>query len=171
MLHYTILGYTSQHYTTLHYTTLHYTTIKYFTAVSDLGVSGQVLGQSQHLECHHSNLDSELKGVSFSMTPPYLLFRHGIKNKSNYKTPLVCVLKTKRAWYIIVVLTFFSDYFVVSSGSWNVGQNYVKPLFLKNLYIYRDKWGFKKQNLRRPQCFFKQYFCSFPKEKSGGKFR
>ena len=65
--------------------------------VINVDVRGETLDQSHHLECHHSNLDSELTGVSFSLTPPYPLFRQGIKNKKNNETPLVRVLKTKLA--------------------------------------------------------------------------
>ena len=70
MLPYTILDYTS-----LHFTTLHYTTIYYFSVVIELRVSGQVLGQSQHLEYHHSNLESNAHSGIFFIDTTLSFFR------------------------------------------------------------------------------------------------
>ena len=101
MLHYTTL-----HYTTLqklHYTTLHYVIIYYCTVVINVDVCGQVLDQSQHLECQHSKIDSELTGVSYFPTAPYLIFRQEIKIKNLKETTLSRVLKQKKVVYVIVL--------------------------------------------------------------------
>ena len=62
----------------------------------NVDVCGQVLDQSQHLECHHSNIDSDLTGVSYFPTAPSLIFRQEMKNKNKKETSLSRVLKQKR---------------------------------------------------------------------------
>ena len=69
----------------------------------NVDVCGQVLDQSQHLECHHSNFDSELTGVSYFPTPPYLIFRQEIKNLNKNETTFSRVLKEKMVVYAIVL--------------------------------------------------------------------
>ena len=68
----------------------------------NVDVCGQVLDQSQHLECHHSTFDSELTGVSYFPTAPYLIFRQEMKNKNKKETTLSRVLKQKKGANVIV---------------------------------------------------------------------
>ena len=137
----------------------------------NVNVCGQVLDQFQHLECHHSTFDSELRGVSYFPTPPYLIFRQDLKNKKNKVNHFFLRYKNKNGLiWRKQILVFFSNFFATSFGYYHFGPNCVKSLHLKNRYIYKNKWGFKKITLNFPNAVLKSIFVLPKKTKVGVNF-